>query len=139
MVAKENSLKFAIMNKHLNWAFLNLLIVVFLFSCNNVSFDKKRFNKLIGRSPTTSYVIDVSEGKTEIEKTLILKYNNMVEVIISGSEKNKKGEKITPQEELEYLQLQNDLFIFIQNNEYNISRELLTKIAEKAESIEIVE
>lgn len=94
MVAKENSLKFAIMNKHLNWAFLNLLIVVFLFSCNNVSFDKKRFNKLIGRSPTTSYVIDVSEGKTEIEKTLILKYNNMVEVIISGSEKNKKGEKL---------------------------------------------
>lgn len=63
----------------------------------------------------------------------------MVEVIISGSEKNKKGEKITPQEELEYLQLQNDLFIFIQKNEYNISRELLTKIAEKAESIEIVE
>ena len=139
MVAKENSLKFAIMNKHLNWAFLNLLIVVFLFSCNNVSFDKKRFNKLIGRSPTTSYVIDVSEGKTEIEKTLILKYNNMVVVIISGSEKNKKGEKITPHEELEYLQLQNDLFIFIQKNEYNISRELLTKIAEKAESIEIVE
>ena len=139
MVAKENSLKFAIMNKHLNWAFLNLLIVVFLFSCNNVSFDKKRFNKLIGRSPTTSDVIDVPEGKTEIEKTLILKYNNMVEVIISGSEKNKKGEKITPQEELEYLQLQNDLFIFIQKNEYNISRELLTKIAEKAESIEIVE
>ena len=63
----------------------------------------------------------------------------MVEVIISGSEKNKKGEKITPKEELEYLQLQNDLFIFIQKNEYNISRELLTKIAEKAESIEIVE
>ena len=63
----------------------------------------------------------------------------MVEAIISGSEKNKNGEEITPQEKLEYLRLQNDLAVFIRRNEYNISRELLNKIAEKAESIEIVE
>lgn len=63
----------------------------------------------------------------------------MVEAIISGSEKNKNGEEITPQEKLEYLRLQNDLAVFIRGNEYNISRELLNKIAEKAESIEIVE
>lgn len=63
----------------------------------------------------------------------------MVEAIISGSEKNKNGEEITPQEKLEYLRLQNDLVVFIQKNEYNISRELLTKIAEKAQSIEIIE
>lgn len=63
----------------------------------------------------------------------------MVEAIISGSEKNKNGEEITPQEKLEYLRLQNDLTVFIRRNEYNISRELLNKIAEKAESIEIVE
>ena len=63
----------------------------------------------------------------------------MVEAIISGSEKNKNGEEITPQEKLEYLRLQNDLAVFIRRNEYNIRRELLNKIAEKAESIEIVE
>ena len=63
----------------------------------------------------------------------------MVEAIISGSEKNKNGEEITPQEKLEYLRLQNDLAVFIRRNEHNISRELLNKIAEKAESIEIVE
>ena len=63
----------------------------------------------------------------------------MVEAIISGSEKNKNGEERTPQEKLEYLRLQNDLAVFIRRNEYNISRELLNKIAEKAESIEIVE
>ena len=63
----------------------------------------------------------------------------MVEAIISGSEKNKNGEEITPQEKLEYLRLQNDLAVFIRRNEYNISRELLNKIAEKAESIEIGE
>lgn len=63
----------------------------------------------------------------------------MVEAIISGSGKNKNGEEITPQEKLEYLRLQNDLAVFIRRNEYNISRELLNKIAEKAESIEIVE
>ena len=37
----------------------------------------------------------------------------MVEAIISGSEKNKNGEEITPQEKLEYLRLQNDLAVFI--------------------------
>lgn len=127
------------MKKKLKWAFLCLLTVAFLSSCNNVSFDKERFNKLIGRSPAASYTIDVSEGKTETEKTLIVKYNNMVEAIISGSEKNKNGEEITAQEKLEYLRLQNDLSLFIRRNEYNISSELLTKIAEKAQSIEIVE
>ena len=35
--------------------------------------------------------------------------------------------------------MQNDLVVFIQKYEYNISRELLTKIAEKAQSIEIIE
>ena len=127
------------MKKFLSTSFLCLLTVAFLSSCNNVSFDKEKFNKLIGRSPSASYTLDVSEGKTETEKTLIVKYNNMVEAIISGSEKNKNGEEITPQEKLEYLRLQNDLVVFIQKNEYNISRELLTKIAEKAQSIEIIE
>lgn len=117
--------------------FLYLQTIVFLSSCNY--FDKKEFNKPIGKSPLASYTLDVSEGKTETEKTLIVKYNNVVEAIISGSEKNKNGEEITPQEELEYLQLQNDLVLFIQRNEYNISRELLVKIMEKAQSIEIVD
>ncbi len=127
------------MKKNLKWTFLCLLLAFQLSSCSNLSFDKEKFNKLIGRSPAASYTIDVSEGKTETEKTFIVKYNNMVEAIISGSEKNKNGEEITPQEKLEYLRLQNDLAVFIRRNEYNISRELLDKIAEKAESIEIVE
>lgn len=127
------------MKKFLSTLFLCLLTVAFLSSCNNVSFDKERFNKLIERSPSASYTLDVSEGKTETEKALIVKYNNVVEAIISGSEKNKNGEEITPQEKLEYLRLQNDLAVFIKKNEYNISRELLTKIAEKAQSIEIIE
>lgn len=127
------------MKKNLNWAFLCLLLAFQLSSCSNLSFDKERFNKLIGRSPAASYTLDVSEGKTETEKTLIVKYNNMVEAIISGSEKNKNGEEITAQEKLEYIRLQNDLSLFIRRNEYNVSRELLDKIAEKAKSIEIVE
>lgn len=127
------------MKKNLKWAFLCLLLAFQLSSCSNLSFDKERFNKLIGRSPAASYTLDISEGKTETEKTLIVKYNNMVEAIISGSEKNKNGEEITTQEKLEYLRLQNDLSLFIRRNEYNVSRELLDKIAEKAKSIEIVE
>lgn len=127
------------MKKNLKWAFLCLLLAFQLSSCSNLSFDKERFNKLIGRSPAASYTLDVSEGKTETEKTLIVKYNNMVEAIISGSEKNKNGEEITSQEKLEYIRLQNDLSLFIRRNEYNVSRELLDKIAEKAKSIEIVE
>lgn len=127
------------MKKNLKWAFLCLLLAFLLSSCSNLSFDKEKFNKLIGRSPAASYTLDISEGKTETEKTLIVKYNNMVEAIISGSEKNKNGEEITSQEKLEYLRLQNDLSLFIRRNEYNVSRELLDKIAEKAKSIEIVE
>lgn len=127
------------MKKNLKWAFLCLLLALQLSSCSNLSFDKEKFNKLIGRSPATSYTLDVSEGKNETEKTLIIKYNNMVEAIISSSEKNKNGEVITSKEKLEYLRLQDDFFLFIQKNEYNISRELIDKIAEKAKSIEIVE
>lgn len=119
--------------------FLCLLTAVFLFSCDNVSFNKKGFNKLIGKSPEASYQIDVSEGKTETEKTVIVKYNNMVEAFFSLSEKNKNGKEITSQEKFEYLQLQEDCFTFIQRNEYNVSRELINKITEKAKSIEIVE
>lgn len=79
------------------------------------------------------------KGKQKLRKPSLLNITIWLKLLISGSEKNKNGEEITPQEKLEYLRLQNDLVVFIQKNEYNISRELLTKIAEKAQSIEIIE
>ena len=47
------------MKKNLKWTFLCLLLAFQLSSCSNLSFDKEKFNKLIGRSPAASYTIDV--------------------------------------------------------------------------------
>ena len=72
-------------------AFLTcLLIAASLSSCDRIS---DGINALFEKSPTSSYQIDVSEGRTEVEKTLIIQYNNLMYVLIPFAERVKKGEK----------------------------------------------
>lgn len=42
------------------------------------------------KSPFDNYKIDISTGKTETEKTMIVKFNNVVDKITEGANKNDK-------------------------------------------------
>lgn len=71
--------------KKVSLAFLTcLLIAASLSSCD-------RINSLFEKSSTSSYQIDVSEGRTEVEKTLIIQYNNLMYALIPLAERVKKG------------------------------------------------
>lgn len=105
------------MKKNLILAIIYLLTAFQLSSCSK---------------PSDPYILDLSEGKTEIEKTLIINYNNVVETIFSQSEKNKNGEEITLQDILEYQRMQDNFLRYLQDNEYNISHELINKISTNA-------
>lgn len=118
------------MKKNWKGVFLCLLLAVFLPSCGSPSV-KETINKLIGKSTATSYTLDVSEGKTETEKTLIVKYNNLVEYLMSATKKQKEGHTMTTQETLTFYHLRNDFTDFLIDNQYNISKELTDKIYDR--------
>lgn len=101
------------MEKNLNLVFACLLLVLQLSSCSNSS---------------TPYTIAISEGKTETEKTLIVKYNNMVVNLYKCKEKLENGEELTTEKKLDCFELSSDFDSFLRDNALSVRRELLDKI-----------
>ena len=115
--------------KNLKLVFSCFILAFTLLSCG-ASFDREKFDKLIGTpikeffpslKPSSPYNINVSEGRTETEKTLIVKYNNYINVLI--------GEEIMS--EAEFAELWFDFYSFISMNGYEVRDELLEKISGK--------
>ena len=133
--------------KNLKLVFSCFILAFTLFSCG-ASFDREKFDKLIGTPikeffpsltpslPSSLYTINVSEGQTEMEKGLIIAYNNYVYDILSPIEKRKKGEEITSDEIMKlsasYATL--EYFVLLLKYTGGVSRELVEKITKKAES-----
>lgn len=122
--------------KHIiNITFICLPLACIAFSCKNSSSNKESSNTSI-TSDISSYKIDISEGKTETEKTLLVKFNNSVETILAIWKKTEKGEEITPDEYFECRRLIDNFLSFLSDNQYNVSRSLVISVTEKYKAIE---
>lgn len=123
------------MKQIINITFICLLLACTTFSCKNSSSNKESSNTSI-TSDISSYKIDISEGKTETEKTLLVKFNNSVETILAIWKKTEKGEEITPDEYFECRRLIDNFSSFLSDNQYNVSKSLVHLITKKNEAIE---
>lgn len=82
-------------------------------------FESKSFDK---------YKIEVSEGKTELEKTAIIKYNNMLSTIY---DKQVKTKKLNLEDKNEFYKYAYDFLSYISKNEKNISNSLKIEFENK--------
>lgn len=78
------------------------------------------------KSPFDNYKIDISTGKTETEKTMIVKFNNVVDKITEGANKNDK--KKNANNVTIYLQYVDDFNSYLSANITNISNSLFATI-----------
>lgn len=109
--------------------FLCLLFAMSLSSCD-------RINSLFGKSTASSYQIDVSEGKTEIDKTLIVSYNNLMIALVPFAEKVKSGEiPASSVKEQPNLGIRISLFIsVVGDNVFYVDQVLLLKMLQNIEN-----
>lgn len=79
---------------------------------------------LLSKQSFGSYKLDASEGKTETEKTLIVKYNNWIEFSEAIYQKRKDGKAVTNEENWDFQRVTGDFIHFLNNNDFNVSNSL---------------
>ena len=76
--------------------FIGSLLAIFYYAApsifKSVKSSESKIGALISKDPVEKYRIDLSKGKTEVEKTLIIKYNNVLELYVAANEKYRSGE-----------------------------------------------
>lgn len=80
------------------------------------------------------FYIDVSEGDTEVEKTVIIKYNNVLVEAEKIYNKRLSGKEVATKETRLYETIYNDFFSYLRNNETNIQDKLWQNIQTKMEA-----
>lgn len=117
------------------WGVLVFCLLLAFLSPLLPSFDKKGKTtvevktELFSKQSFGSYKIKVSEGKTETEKTLIVKYNNWIEFSEAIFQKRKDGKAITKNEDRDFNIVTNDLIYFLSINDFNVSNSLKEDIS----------
>lgn len=118
------------------WGMLFICLLLILISPILPSFDNKGKTalevktKLFSSQPLSRYKINVSEGETETEKTLIVKYNNWLETSEAIYLKRKKGESIANEEIWNLQEVTDNFTVFAEKNEFNIRNSLKKEIME---------
>lgn len=99
------------------------------------SFDKKGKAtvevkiELFSKQSFGSYKIDASEGKTETEKTLIVKYNNWIEFSEAIYQKRKDGKAVTDEENCDFQRVTDD---------FNVSNSLKEKVSKNIRKLDAI-
>ena len=94
------------------WGIIAISLLIVIISPFLPSFNKsgnllsKAQITLSSKSPFNRYKIDISTGKTETEKTIIIKFNNVVDKIIEGA--NNSGKEKNDNHKTIYLQYVDD-------------------------------
>lgn len=114
------------------WGIIAIGLLIAIISPFLPSFDKggnllsKVQTTLSSKSPFDKYKIDISTGKTETEKTMIVKFNNIVDKIIEGA--NKSDKEKSANDAIIYLQYVDDFNSYLSANITNISNSLFNTI-----------
>lgn len=80
------------------------------------------------------FYIDVSEGDTEVEKTVLIKYNNVLVEAEKIYNKRLSGKEVTTKETRLCEAIYNDFFSYLRKNETNIQDKLWQNIQTKMEA-----
>lgn len=114
------------------WGIIAISLLIAIISPILPSFNKngkvlsKTQTTLFSKSPFDSYKIDISTGKTETEKTMIVKFNNIIDKIIEGT--NKSDNEKNANDAIIYLQYADDFNSYLSANITNISNSLFKTI-----------
>lgn len=126
------------------WGILVVCLLLAFLSPLLPSFDKKGETtvevktELFSKQSFSSYKIDISVGKTETEKTLIVKYNNWIEFSEAIYQKRKDEKAVTDKENWDFQRVTDDFINFLNNNDFNVSNSLKEKVSKNIRKLDAI-
>jgi len=120
--------------------FIGSLLAIIYYAApsifNSVKSSERKIETLVTKDPLEKYRIDLSKGKTEIEKTLIIKYNNILEIYYVVNKKYPNGVKgeMTSEDFLQTTELREDFQEFAVSNQKNVRLSLMREVVDNLQA-----